>query len=138
MLVKCVANELAKTEMDAVRIRLGRSIHRDGPNRDLVVGQDYEVHAVEYRDGGFWYFIHTVFENDYPFPYPAEYFQLLDATIPSDWAVRLINGAEGVILKRLAFREWANDDSFYERLVEGDAASVAVFKRQPIKGVRRL
>jgi len=34
-----------------------------------------------------------------------------------------------VACQRLTFSAWANDDSFYERLVDGDVEAVAIYQR---------
>lgn len=130
MKARCVTNELAKIDSKSVRTRLEKAIHLNGPNRDISIGCDYDVHAVEFRDGGFWFFIHSIPQNDYPFPYPAEYFEVIDATIPTGWSIKCMQEGDGTVVKRLSFDEWANDDGFYERLVEGENESINVFRQR--------
>lgn len=119
MKVRCVVNSLEDIESISVKSRLGKAIHLDGPDHDIMVGRDYEVQAVEYRDGGYWFLVHSVPHNDYPFPYPAEYFEVIDPKLPAEWSAKFRQTENGIEICRLSFSEWVNDDSFYEMLVEG-------------------
>src|SRR5882672_2431048 len=117
MRVKNIINDIGHIPHGAVRDRIRRAIQIDGPITDLIVGRDYAVQALEERDGGWWLYLHTVAVNDFPYPYPAEMFELITNTIPSDWCLHLekLNGSRSV--KRLTFKEWATDGGYFERLV---------------------
>ena len=128
MRVECDKNDVTALEGAAVRERIGRSVNLEGPLPDLVIGREYVVQALEQRDGGVWFYLHTVPTNDYPFPYPAEMFEYRDNRLPSDWSVRLGQERGHVFWRRLTFSDWANDDGFYERLVDGDPDTVATYK----------
>lgn len=130
MRVECVKNEVTELDGASVRERIRRSVHLDGPLTDLVIGREYAVQALEQRDGGMWFYLHTVPTNDYPFPYPAEMFECRDNTLPSEWSVRLEQERGNLFWRRLAFSEWANDDGFYERLVNGDPEAVVLYRRR--------
>jgi hypothetical protein len=107
--------------------RLSQSIHIDGSLDDLVIDQAYIVEALEQRqDGGLWLYIHTVDANDYPYPYPLEYFQILDSSFPDSWTSK---GLAKKGLFRVSFREWVNDDHFYEKLVDEDQRAVGVYSK---------
>ncbi|NQT14628.1 MAG: hypothetical protein HQ582_17860 [Planctomycetes bacterium] len=129
MLVRCIVNDLDFLDSDTVVRRLRRSFHLEGPISDLAVGREYEVHALELRDGGIWFFLQTVAVSDCPYPYPAEFFEVIDGAIPPSWAITFGHDIEGTRLRRLAFAEWATDDQFYERLVDEDAACIALYRK---------
>lgn len=129
MRVICIKNTVAAITESEVRERVRRSIHLDGPVPDLAVGREYAVQAIEERDGGFWFYLHTVAFSDYPYPYPAEMFELRDNAVPAGWSVRLQVQQGNVGCKRITFAAWATDDRFYERLVEGDTETVSVYRR---------
>jgi hypothetical protein len=133
MKVKCIANELSLIHSEAVLTRLRRSIRIDGQIRDLKVGEDYDVQALEHRDGGLWLFLHTVAVSEYPYPYPAEFFELVDGRIPPLWCAKFFQNDDSTGLKRLSFVEWATDDTFYERLVDGDLQCVALYQRRSMQ-----
>jgi hypothetical protein len=130
MRVICTKNELAGIAEPEVRERIRRLVRRDGPITDLAVGQEYAVQALEERDGGLWLYLHTVSVNDYPFPYPVEMFDVRDNTLPAEWSIRMETERGNVVCKRITFSAWADDDHFYERLVDGDAETVALYRRR--------
>lgn len=129
MRVLCIANSVIDLDDEIVRTRLNRSIHRETADMDLDVGKYYNVVAIEERDGGLWLFLHTVESNDYPYPYPAEKFEFIDTSIPSGWSIKLEKCESGLIIKRISFPEWADDDYFYEKLVDGDSEVIAIYQK---------
>ncbi len=101
---------------------------------DLEIGQQYIVQAVEERDGGLWFFLPTVAESDYPYPYPAEFFEVQDYSLIPGWCVRFDTQQGNTVIKRITFSEWANDEHFYERLLDGEIASVSAYRRNERRG----
>lgn len=131
MRVRCKANAVADIPDAGVRERLSASIHLDGANNDLVVGMDYEVMAVErWNDGGIRVYLHTVQQAGYPYPYPLEMFEVLEPSLADAWCLGFERIHDGVSIKRISFAEWANDDQFYERLTDGDAEAVDIYRRR--------
>ncbi len=120
MQVKCVINDLAQLEKSAQISRLRESIHIDGPISSLDLGKTYDVQAIENWDGYLWYYIHTVDVSSFPYPYPAEFFEVIDASLPKNWIISLTEKNGAVVFKRLTIPQWANDDLFYEHLVDDD------------------
>ena len=120
MIVRCFVNDISKIKSGSLVERLKQYINLDGPDNDLEIGNEYPVHAIENRGGHWWFYIHNVEVNSYPFPYPSEFFHIVRSGIPSHWTIKmdLINGQS--VLARITFQEWNDDDLFYERLVEGD------------------
>lgn len=125
----CIRNRISAIGETNVRERIRRSVHLDGPMTDLTVGREYSVQALEERDGGVWIYLHTISASDYPYPFPAEMFEFRDNTLPAEWSIRLCNERGGFAWKRITFSAWANDDSFYEKLVEGDPGSITLYRR---------
>jgi hypothetical protein len=130
MRVRCVTNDLRALHKQSVEARLRRSIHLDGTLDDLTIGSVYSVIAVHESDGGIWVMLHTVDESDYPYPYPVEMFDVIDGSLPAGWCIRFADRPDGAFITRISFREWATDDRFYERLLDGDEATVAVYRRE--------
>lgn len=117
MIVKCVQNDVSLIGLEAVKSRLQSYIHLDGPDSYLEINQYYPVQAIENRGGGFWFYLHTVEDNEYPFPYPAEFFSIQDSSLPDDWQAKLTEENGNLVLKRISFQEWTKDDNFYEKLI---------------------
>lgn len=134
MRVRCVANDVGKLSDSMIKRRLAESIHREGSDEDLVIGSTHAVLAIDrWCDGGIRVYLHTVEENDYPYPYPIEMFEVIDSTVPADWCVTFEQQPLGMGIKRISFPEWANDDTFYERLVDGDEAAIAIYKHRKME-----
>lgn len=131
MRVKCFVNDISKLNDATLKRRLAESIHREGADEDLVIGSNYVVLGIDrWSDGGLRVYLHTVEESDYPYPYPIEMFEVVDSTVPTGWCVTFEQQPLGVGIKRIGFPEWVNDDSFYERLVDGDEAAIAIYKHR--------
>jgi hypothetical protein len=131
MRARCILNDLSNIENPATLSRIARSIHLEGPIPHLSVGYEYAIEAVEQRvDGGWWLYLHTVSESSFPYPYPAELFELSVNTVPPDWCACIQESEGNTRLTRLSFAEWANEDHYYERLVDGDSHAVSVYMRR--------
>jgi hypothetical protein len=130
MLVKCVTNDIRTLSNKLVEDRLRRSIHLEGPLGDLHVGRIYSVVALHESDGGVWLMLDTVDRSDYPYPYPVEMFDVIDCSLPAGWCINFVQGTDGAVIKRISFREWATDEKFYERLLDGDETAVGVYRQQ--------
>lgn len=117
----------------AIRKRLLADVHVIGRIEGLDLGQEYEVQAVEaWSDGYLRFYVH-VLSLPWPSPYPAELFEISDPTIPENWSGKFKATNLGVRFRRLAFKQWAEDETFYERLLNGDDAAVSAYasrKRQ--------
>ncbi len=129
MRVKCIANDVNKLTSAEVRKRLTRSIHLEGADQDLVIGHIYFVVAIaQWDDGGVRIYLHTIEENNYPYPYPLEMFDVIEPSLPTNWCLSFEQQPLGLVITRISFPEWANDEHFYERLVDGDKAAIAIYK----------
>jgi hypothetical protein len=128
MIVKCQCVELDLLGDDFLRNRLRKSIHLDDLREYFEVGQSFNVQAIEEIQGGIWVYIHTSLDMTYPNPFPIELFSIEEAKIPEGWCVRFAFDNGGSRIKRISFEEWANNDSFYENLVDGDPDTVCTYK----------
>lgn len=129
MRAKCIINRLASITDKIARDRIGDSIRIEGPLTDLSVGQEYPVQALEERYGGLWVYIHTVEINNYPYPYPAEFFEFTDTKLPSDWHISFEMRQGNLVWNRIAGAFWVEDDAFFDRLVEGDLEAISLYKK---------
>ena len=127
MKVKCVLNDLTSLVDLAVKKRLEGSIHIEGPISELTVGEEYLVQAVEFGANGIWLYFHTAGDDEFPYPYPVEFFHWSDRSIPRGWTIELSTAGDSFRM-RLSFPEWVNDDQFYEKLVDRVASVGAVYR----------
>lgn len=133
MRVKCVLRDARDLNNKLVEHRLRRSIHLDGPIGDLGLGKIYNVVGLQESDGGIWVMLDTVEKSDYPYPYPIEMFEIIDCSLPGDWCINFVQRSDGAFIKRIGFREWATDETFYERLIDGDQGAIDVYRRERTK-----
>jgi len=125
MIARCIFNDISSLLDPTVFRRLSESIRLDGPDSDLVIGTHYPIQAIETRkDRSLWIYLHTAEMNDYPYPYPVEFFLITNSTIPENWKF-----SPSTTLFRIAFPEWAEDDHFFERLVDGDPKTIEIYNR---------
>lgn len=129
MKVQCRFNQVSDIPDIEVKNRLSESIHRNGPDDDLIVGMTYTALALtRWGDGGIRVYIHTIEESDHPYPYPLEMFEIVDPTIPANWRINFEQRSRGVDIKLMSFSDWVDDVRFYEKLVEGDEHALASYK----------
>lgn len=93
------------------------------PDPDLVVGQEYVVYAVVFMEGHVWYYIKPRI-RDYPIYHPGPLFELSDASLSRHW----VFGFDHRGCPLMAWREWVEDVTYYERLADGEEAASAVWQ----------
>jgi len=131
MKVQCSFNQVSNIPEIEVKNRLAESIHRNGPDDDLIEGRAYTVLALaRWSDGGIRVYLHTIEESDHPYPYPLEMFEVIDPTIPANWRIGFEQRPGGIEIKLMSFPDWVEDARFYEKLVEGDERAIASYKLQ--------
>lgn len=129
MLVRCTANSLDTLPDCRVRERLRQSIHLEGPDPLLVIGEVYQVVAIaSWQDDGIRLYLHTVAESDHPYPYPIEMFEVVDPSLPVGWCIGFGRSEDGVCIEWIGFQEWAADPHFFEKLVDGDEAALRIYQ----------
>ena len=120
MKAKCKINNLLNLPNDKTLDQIKRYIQLSDGRLDLDVGVEYKVYGVLFRDNSPWYYLCTDSDGLSPSPYPSELFEISDARLPTYWRF----SKRGVV----AFEEWANDETFIERLIEKDPDAIRIFK----------
>ena len=90
---------------------------------DLTVGKEYVVYAIDTIDDRTYFFICADSFTNYPMRVPAPLFETIDGTRSKHW--KTVTRANG--LQETAIDAWISDPYFHEKLVEGNAAAVALF-----------
>ena len=131
MKVVCKVNNLNAFTDENVLKRLKRYISMpDGEidrEVDLEIDKEYTVYGVVFWDNSPWYYICTEEYVEYPKPFAAEFFSVSDQRLSSYWQLSVSNQGKRGPLSSLVFEPWAEEPSFYERLVDGDPEAEAVF-----------
>jgi hypothetical protein len=122
MKVVCEISNIFDLDDGSVLDRVKRYILLSDGQTNLVQNEEYCVYGIAFRDNHPWYYLCLGEDDDSPTAYPAELFKIIDGKLSSYW---MLSTEESSIV----FEEWANDSSFYERLVDDDPTAIAQFKR---------
>lgn len=64
---------------------------------------------------------------EYPKPYPSVFFESVDKRLSTYWMMNREVGRGGITHTSIVIKEWAEDRSFNERLIDGDQAVIDIF-----------
>lgn len=102
----------------------GVFLTKDSPFQ-LTIGQEYTVYALKKWKEQVWYYICDDAYTYYPQQNPAPLFEIVDDRVSQYWRVKFYpNG-----LLRFAFKEWVDDDTFYDKLTDMEEEQVLIFER---------
>ena len=127
MLVRCISKKGATLPAFAYDGRQGVTSDTEFP---VTPSRTYFVFGVTLLLGIAWYYVVDDDGHDWPTWMPAPLFDVVDGTIPGSWIVGYFRFSRDNQYPMLSFPEWANDHSFYERLVDGDPEAVRVFSER--------
>lgn len=127
MLVECISNKVKDVPKELLA---------NFPNEDtfstLAPGDRYVVYAMTLsEEGHVWYYICDR-DNRCPYWFPCSLFRILDGRLSKYWVFNhfVQDLPYGSTVRDVwAFPEWACDAMFYERLLDGLPAEVAVFEK---------
>ena len=135
MFVRCVSSNIGSVNpQSAIGRELHQSVRTHGGELDVTVGRTYTVYGVAIRNCIPWYFIaDDSYEwSLYPLAYAPAFFVETDVRVSSCWTIGF-RGAnvkvEGVREVIFSFEEWAQDEVFYERLVNGNESDLELFQK---------
>lgn len=127
MKVKCITNAVHSLNKE-IKKRLAQEINLDGVVEELLIGKEYLVEGI-INNGGWHYYIHADEDLVFPTRFPAEFFHIIDSSLPKGWGVRMHNSTVGTQIELMSFAAWVNDITFYEALVEEEATTVKVYNK---------
>lgn len=78
MKVVCKVNNLNTLSDESLLKRLKKYISKPGGEIDLELGKEYIVYGVVFWDNSPWYYICPELYDEYPKPFAAEFFDVLD------------------------------------------------------------
>ncbi|WP_431081096.1 hypothetical protein [Pseudomonas thivervalensis] len=130
MKATCVLNNLNNSALTPETVaRLKRCISFPDDELDLVIGKEYVVYGVEFRDNCPWFFICIDEQDGYPIPLAADFFEITDKRLSAHWQLNFKEANNGKNQAQLVFFEWATVEVFYENLISGDDQAEAVFEK---------
>lgn len=133
MIVECVSDDIRSVDpKSGLEQEVRRWFGTDTYRMNLTVGRLYVVYAVAVEQGWLRYFIadDMYARTQYPFSFFATFFKVIDRRLSRCWTLRSGNGAAECSDFIITFDEWADDPSFYERLVDGEDEARGTFRRR--------
>jgi hypothetical protein len=130
MKIRCKINKLSDIQDKSVVEYLRRHIHLDNDEElRLSVGRVYNVYGIVFWDGCPWYYICEEDSDIYPKPKSAEFFEVVDDRLSAYWTLEHHRNSLGNCCLSLVFREWANNELFYEQLIDESSLEVETFNK---------
>lgn len=129
MKVVCKTNNLHDILDPYTLTRLKRYISKSDGEIYLDIGREYIVYGVEFWDNCPWFYLCTEGEDEYPKPFAAEFFEVIDEHISQYWKLSSTTSGERKNSTSLVFDEWSKDPSFYEGLIDGDKNAILLFSK---------
>lgn len=129
MKVICRLNNWNEIIVPEAIVRIKKYINLPDGETNLEVSKEYTVYGVVFRDGAPWYLIHNELGLEYPEPFAAELFEVSCPKFSSCWRLYTqVNRFLGPI-SYLVIPEWAENHTFYERLIDGEPEEVAIYNK---------
>ncbi|WP_299371609.1 hypothetical protein [uncultured Kiloniella sp.] len=129
MKVLCEINNILKLDNSSTIDRLKKYIRLSDGVLNIEKSKEYCVYGIIFRDNSPWFYLCLDEDDEYPTPYPAELFSIVDGHQSSFWRLSYISYPNGEVTSLLVFEEWSKDISFYERLLDDDPKAIKVFRK---------
>ena len=110
------------------RLRKYMSAPEEGEESQLEKGKEYVVYGIVFRDNSPWYYLCVDEDDEYPIPFAADFFDVSDDRLSSYWKLSAVTYDDGYVLTSLVFKEWAEDPTYYERLIDDDSKAIKLFE----------
>lgn len=121
MKVVCEINNILELSDDSAIERIKKYVFLSDGQLNLEKNREYCVYGIAFRDNSPWYYLCLGEDDESPTAYPADLFKITNGRLSSCWRLSAQESS-------LVFEEWANDSSFYERLVDDDPSAIEQFK----------
>ncbi|MBV4488931.1 hypothetical protein HU727_025410 [Pseudomonas sp. SWRI153] len=128
MKVECITNRIDERFTQDTAARLKRHISMGDNELDIEIGKEYTVYGVEFWDNCPWVYICSEPYDEYPKPFALDFFEITENKISSHWVLKSQDTNNNKVKTQLVFCEWADDDSFYEKLVNEDEKCIKTFE----------
>lgn len=112
MRIRCKTNRAADLSPEIRALLARTSTYEVWP---LEVGREFLVYGVWFDKGLPGAYIDI--GNDYPYPVPLPLFEITDPRLSDNFYAQYIE-ADGEIYFNIVFKEWANDEYFYDKLTD--------------------
>jgi len=121
MKVICEINNIYELDDSSAIERIKKYILLSDGQLGIEKNKEYCIYGIVFRDSAPWYYLCLDEDDESPTAYPSELFRIIDERLSSYWRLSVTESS-------IVFEDWANDLSFYERLVDGDPSAKEQFK----------
>jgi hypothetical protein len=97
----------------------------------IEIGKEYSVYGIVFWESVPWYYICEDESYEYPVPYFAGFFRIVDTVLPSDF--RLVWYLDDIHQAYILPEEWADDRMFYEKLLDGNEPERILFRKMKMR-----
>ncbi|MBN9378089.1 MAG: hypothetical protein BGO14_01245 [Chlamydiales bacterium 38-26] len=124
MKVQCISNStngLPQKLIEAENYKIDSEFY-------VKVNKKYTVYGMSQASNNIWYGVSLYNTDDYAVWYPSQLFSIIDSRVSKYWTFSI---KEFPLFKRViwAFPEWADEMSYYDKLVDGEEEEVEIFKK---------
>lgn len=95
---------------------------------DITIAKTYIVYATAALNGYPGYFICDNY-REYPIWHPSDFFSIVDSRLSRYWIVSIKKDDKTTTRLFLSFPEWANEQYYYNNLIEGEAREMDLFRK---------
>ncbi len=132
MKVKCIINKLSRIKS----LKIKEWLKPDYINLDddeiiggLEIGKVYTVYGITFWDNTPFFYICDGEYDDYPTPEYSGLFEIVDERLSKYFLLSSVLLEDNQANTSLVFNEWAKNQYFYEKLLDGEENEVAIFEK---------
>jgi hypothetical protein len=132
MKIKCCFNKLSDLKNEKVRDWVKSnwtSPDENEPIDILVIGKEYCVYGIVFWDNVPMYYICEEEKDDYPVPTYSGFYKVIDSRLSKYWQLGVDVLDDGRHCSEIVFKEWKEEEMFYEKLLDGEEREESVFKK---------
>jgi hypothetical protein len=131
MKVRCIRNRIAELPNENIRNWVKERYHRYDENHPIIFNkmEEYVVYGIVFRDSHPFYLLCDEKDSEYPVPYYAGFFEVIDNVLSQFWILYYETNDDGEGGINLLHKDWASDPMFYENLIDGNEAEVKLFQK---------
>ncbi|MDC0857366.1 hypothetical protein OAP83_01475 [Rickettsiales bacterium] len=133
MIVKCIKDSISELDNKNIK-KWVKQYHRydEESQMNIFKERQYVVYGIHFWDNHPFYFLcedENVESDDYPVPYYAGFFEVIDAKHSANWRLSYKVDEDRLPWTSILHKDWVADPRFYENLVEGEEREVALFQK---------
>ena len=124
MKVQCISNLAKSLPQELINLK-NYNINKEF---NVTINEKYTIYAMGLASNNIWYAISLYDTQGHTIWYPSQLFSIIDSRLSKYWIFSI---KEFPLFERViwAFPEWADEMSYYDKLVDGEEEEVEIFKK---------